>query len=271
MNSPTYKFWDVRKIGSNGKFNGPGPLCDEDRIKLFWGYVRKTETCWNWFGPMSKKSTVFCFNKKRGEANRFAWLITFGEIPEGRQIKRNCGNRLCVNPAHLFLSSASDRPPQTKEERIATFMTYFDKVESTGCWIWNKATKMSSDKNGSQWVYGAFCMNGEQIASHRASWILFRGDIPRGHFVCHKCDVTRCVNPDHLFTGTPKDNTTDMVQKHRHQHGERHGNAKLDREKVAQIKKLLAAGGGNIEIGNKFNVSDATIYGIAKGRTWRHV
>jgi HNH endonuclease len=52
-------------------------------------------------------------------------------------------------------------------------------------------------------------------AAHRISWMLFRGEIPVDAHVLHKCDVTLCVNPDHLFLGTHTDNMQDCVTKGR--------------------------------------------------------
>jgi hypothetical protein len=66
-------------------------------------------------------------------------------------------------------------------------------------------------KNG----YGQFWMGDRLELAHRAAWLLFRGAIPEGLFMCHRCDVRSCVNPAHLFIGSAKDNMLDCSLKGR--------------------------------------------------------
>jgi hypothetical protein len=63
--------------------------------------------------------------------------------------------------------------------------------------------------------YGSLTAFNKADTAHRVSWMLANGPIPTGLFVCHKCDVRSCVNPAHLFIGTAKDNTRDMIAKGR--------------------------------------------------------
>lgn len=144
------------------------------------------------------------------------------------------------------------------------------KVEKTDtCWLW-RGLKFRSG-------YGRIGRNGKSVHTHRVSWELHNGPIPDGLFVCHKCDVPLCVNPAHLFLGTPLDNMRDMYKKGRSRprrplngkhRGEGNPRAKLTQEKVAEIRRLLSAGQRPAVIAPAFGVAATTIYNIRAGETW---
>lgn len=99
------------------------------------------------------------------------------------------------------MAKAGTPPAERLEAKIV-------RIPEAGCWIWV----------GAAGRYGKFSFAAGQnpIDAHRASWLTYRGEIPAGFRVCHSCDTPLCVNPDHLFLGTAKENTQDMIRKGRH-------------------------------------------------------
>ena len=79
-------------------------------------------------------------------------------------------------------------------------------IDNNGCWLWN-GFKLGG--------YGAIRINNKTLLAHRYSWMLINGDIQDGMVICHKCDVKECVNPEHLFIGTQRDNIMDAIIKGR--------------------------------------------------------
>ncbi len=104
----------------------------------------------------------------------------------------------------------------------------------------------------------------------RYLWEQKYGPIPEGKWLCHRCDNPQCINIDdpenHIFLGTPNDNSKDMVSKNRQAKGERQGSCKLTKEKVLAIRNEPIT---NIsELSRKYGVSRTQIYRIKNRKKW---
>lgn len=146
---------------------------------------------------------------------------------------------------------------------------FWEKVNTSGdCWEWTA----SHDPKG----YGFFGVAGRVMRAHRVSYVMHKGEIPDDLIVCHSCDNPKCVNPNHLWLGTHKDNAIDREAKNR---GGRKGPlgskaraSKLTEPVVRQIKELLVEGKTTHRVLAKmFGVHFATISDLANGKTWRHI
>lgn len=113
-------------------------------------------------------------------------------------------------------------------------------------------------------------LDGVYMYASRAVWMLVNGDTKR-LCVLHKCDNSRCLNPQHLFLGTPLENSRDMVSKGRSMQGERSPNAKLTDKIVLRIKRLRAKGLTQKAIAIRTNSTVSNVSCILTGRGWKHI
>ena len=130
-----------------------------------------------------------------------------------------------------------------------------------GCWIW-----VASSADGR---YGQFGWKRRTSAkAHRVSYELYVVDIPAGTAVCHTCDETLCVNPDHLWLGSQQDNLKDMVSKERNAKGEKHGIAKITEREAAEIFRSPLAAAALAEC---YGISRRSVSDIKLRKTWAHL
>lgn len=222
----------------------------------FWSNVNKTETCWLWTRKYVAGNRSLCNEQGRMEsAQRIAWRLHGFELPKkGEWLVPKCRNKNCVRPDHLHVVKHGH--PLTLEEK---FWPYVEKTE--GCWIWSGTIVEGRGQIGS-------IRPTKRHKAHRVSWMIHKGDIPTGLLVCHKCDNGLCVNPDHLFLGTTRDNMNDKVRKGRQYRGNRHHNAKLTFEKAQEMRRLFSAGKTRIELCSIYGVGKEAVANVIFGEAW---
>lgn len=156
-------------------------------------------------------------------------------------------------------------PPALRAGAVRDFCARFTFTGSFDCWLWASVTCVNNPAR-----YGKLLIDGQWVKAHRVSWMLRHGEIPDGLHVLHRCDVPRCVNPNHLFLGTGLDNIRDKIAKGRARgpQGEAHARARLTERDVRAIyassepRKLLAA---------RYGVSRQQVAKIKARRTWKHL
>jgi hypothetical protein len=156
------------------------------------------------------------------------------------------------------------RIPKLHLTQVNRFWRHVDRSGGLGaCWLWTGFVR----ENG----YGIIGIKGEEYKAHRVSYFIEHGRIDKDRLVLHRCDVRACVNPAHLFSGTPKDNSQDAVGKGRNTrlYGEHNGKAKLTRADVLAIRRMCRRGGVSQKtIAGRFGVSEATVSYVVNGGRW---
>lgn len=161
--------------------------------------------------------------------------------------------------------------------KVAPSLRFWARVDKLGlrqphmktrCWLWQG----KPGPNG----YGHISVNKVPQLTHRFSWRINVGLIPKDGLVLHQCDVRLCVRPSHLYVGTHADNVEDKMARDRHPRdrkggakGEAHWNRKLTNFKVRIIRRAVRR--TRRELAAQFGVSVFTIKLIQLGKIWRHV
>ena len=272
----------------------------------FWQMADRSnpDGCWLWTGRLSSMKKGFFSISKHPNllAQRVAWVLTNNASPGEQNVINLCSEPRCVNPAHLMLGTLAEstanridkgrvvlkkevepklhrpiKPLNIKEawKRAPAFFLYVDRSAGpSACWPWVGATG-GSNPGAKCGIFGVR-PNGLHQAS-RIAYALHHGVDPGQLFVCHTCDNRMCVNPAHLFLGTPKDNMDDMRAKGRAkpgtpQRGEASHKAKITEEIVRTIRdeygRRLAT---QRELAARFALSTRQIWMIVARRSWAHV
>lgn len=141
----------------------------------------------------------------------------------------------------------------------ARFLTKVNKIDG-GCWEW---TATQSGR------YGLFWFNKKYIGSHRIAYELWVGEIPAEMIVRHKCDNTKCVNPEHLELGTTQDNVNDKINRNRQKKGEQVSNSKLTEQDVVKIRENTKL--TQKEMAELYGVSKSLIQQVLYKKWWKHI
>ncbi len=167
---------------------------------------------------------------------------------------------------------------RSKTPALDFFERSYITEPNSGCWLW----EAGASKAG----YGLIQCADYYGFAHRYSYTKFKGNIPKGKFVCHKCDMPPCVNPDHLWLGSHADNMQDCARKGRnisavcpelHARGEKQHLAVLTEALVIEVRNLY----GTLDdrglrytlkaLAELSSVSLSTMHAVIKRKTWKHI
>jgi len=147
------------------------------------------------------------------------------------------------------------------------FLSMTEPEPNTGCLLWIGGGIPSG--------YGVVYESGRHVRAHRMSYELFVGTIPESLCVLHACDTPSCVNPDHLWLGTKRENNADRDRKGRHIAprimGQQSHKSKLLTQEAIGILHFLMSGERQKDVAAHYGVDASTVSYIATGHTWQNI
>jgi hypothetical protein len=240
-------------------------MFEREELIKFWSKVIITniDDCWIWIGHLNGHLTPnFYYKGKYYTAQRYIYQYYNEVIPSNIPILRKCNNKLCVNPEHMHISIYEIN--NRFWEKVDIPEDWDKNIEK--CWNWTGYI----DNNG----YGIFRINHKTLTkAHRFSYSYYLGNIPDGLCVCHHCDNSICVNPNHLFVGTILDNNVDRNLKGRSNplKGDENPCSKLTSIQVSEIRKKIEYGQSCYSLAKEYGMGKTTILKIKNYESWTHI
>jgi predicted XRE-type DNA-binding protein len=143
----------------------------------------------------------------------------------------------------------------------------------------NSMSRFNSENGCIEWIrcigtrngYGYLTIDGKKKSAHIISWEFHNNKSAKGLVIRHKCDNRKCINKDHLISGTQADNIADAVSRNRNVKGTNCKNAKLNNDIIVKIRQMIADSYKQTSIAELFDVTPSVISNIKHGKRWKHI
>ncbi len=161
----------------------------------------------------------------------------------------------------MGLSRIDNTVDMTNEEILKRLLKKVRKTDS--CWLWRGRVSGG---------YGVISLKGKQFVAHRVMWAVSKGGLhlllPGKNMICHECNIKLCMNPEHLYQGTGKNNAAD-----RRKDGMKGWRTVLTEQDVLWMRAYVIDFSleKRKEVAEKFGIRKETVDQIIRGITWKHL